>query len=78
MIKKNQTLYLIKKIIPYFKKHKKIFILDLFFALMTTTCELVYPVLLRHITNTISFSPELLTINAIIFIGLIFFFFFFI
>lgn len=72
MIKKSQTLHLIKKIIPYFKKYKRIFILDLFFALMTTTCELVYPVLLRHITNTISFSPELLTLNSIIFIGLIF------
>ncbi len=72
MIKKGQNLHLIKKIIPYFKKYRKIFILDLFFALMTTTCELVYPVLLRHITNTVAFSPELLTINTIIFIGLIF------
>lgn len=72
MIKKSQNLYLIKKIIPYFKKYKKIFILDLFFALMTTTCELVYPILLRYITNMISFSPELLTVNAIISIGVIF------
>lgn len=72
MIKKSKSLYLIKKIIPYFTKYKKIFILDLFFALMSTTCKLVYPILLRHITNIVSFSPELLTINSIILIGLIF------
>lgn len=72
MIKKSKSLHLIRKIIPYFKKYKKIFILDLFFALMSTTCKLVYPILLRHITNVISFSPELLTINSIILIGFIF------
>lgn len=72
MIKKSKSLYLIKKIIPYFKKYKKIFILDLIFALMSTTCKLVYPILLRHITNIVSFSPELLTINSIILMGLIF------
>lgn len=72
MIKKSQSLLLIKKIIPYFKKYKKIFILDLLFALMSTTCKLVYPILLRHITNVISFSPELLTINSIILIGFVF------
>lgn len=72
MIQKSKTLSLIKKITPYFKKYKKIFILDLLFALIGAACKLIYPILLRHITNIISFSLELLTINSIMLIGLIF------
>ena len=65
IMKKNQNLYLIKKIAPYFKKHKKIFILDLFFALLTTICELVYPILLKYIVDAVALSPELLTLESV-------------
>ena len=71
-MKRNQNLYLIKKIVPYFKRHKKIFILDLFFALMTTICELVYPVLIKYIVDAVSLSPELLTLESIIFCAAVF------
>ena len=71
-MKKNQNLYLIKKIVPYFKKHKKIFILDLFFALMTTICELVYPVLLKCIVDAVVLSSELLTLESIFFFAAVF------
>lgn len=43
--------YLIKRFIPYFKKYKWILVLDLICASLTTVCELVFPMLVRHITD---------------------------
>ena len=43
--------YLIKRFVPYFKKYKWILILDLICASLTTVCELVFPMLVRYITN---------------------------
>ena len=44
--------YLIKRFVPYFKKYKWILILDLICASLTTVCELVFPMLVRYITNS--------------------------
>ena len=43
--------YLLKRFIPYFKKYKWILVLDLICASLTTVCELVFPMLVRHITD---------------------------
>lgn len=43
---------LLKRFLPYFKKHKGVLIMDLFCAALTTVCELVLPMIIRHITNT--------------------------
>ena len=43
--------YLIKRFIPYFKKYKGILALDLICASLTTLCELVFPMLVRYITD---------------------------
>ena len=43
---------LMKRFLPYFKNHKKVLITDLFCAALTTICELVLPMIIRHITDT--------------------------
>lgn len=41
-----------KRFFPYFKRYKKMLFMDLFCAALTTVCELVLPMIIRHITNT--------------------------
>ena len=57
--------YLLKKFIPYYKKYKWILVLDLVCASLTTLCELVFPLIIRNITNIATSTPEKLTLNLI-------------
>ncbi len=43
--------YLIKRFLPYYKKYKWILILDLFCAMLTTASEIVFPLIVRYITD---------------------------
>ena len=57
--------YLIKRFVPYFKKYKWILILDLICASLTTVCELVFPMLVRYITNMVKIKIDVLTVVII-------------
>ena len=54
-----------KRFLPYFKNHKKVLIMDLFCAALTTICELILPMIIRHITNTGMNDLTSLTIGVI-------------
>lgn len=62
--------YLIKRFVPYFKKYKWILMLDLICASLTTVCELVFPMLVRYITNMGINDIAGLTVEIILQIGL--------
>ena len=62
--------YLIGRFVPYFKKYKWILILDLFCASLTTVCELVFPMLVRYITNMGINNLAGLTVGIILKIGM--------
>lgn len=62
--------YLIKRFVPYFKNYKGILALDLLCASLTTVCELVFPMLVRYITNTGINDIAALTVGLIIKIGI--------
>lgn len=62
--------YLVKRFAPYFKPYISILILDLLCASLTTVCELVFPMLVRYITNTGMQDITLLTVEVILKIGL--------
>lgn len=47
-----KTSELIRRFIPYYKKHTGVLVADLFCASLTTVCELILPMILRYITNT--------------------------
>jgi len=50
-MKKKNSLGLVRKFLPYYKKYKWILFLDLFCASLTTVCELVLPMIVREITE---------------------------
>ena len=43
--------YLIKRFLPYYKKYKWILVFDLFCAVLTTASEIVFPLIVRYITD---------------------------
>ncbi len=61
--------YLIGRFVPYFKKYRRILALDLFCAALTTLCELVFPMLVRYITDLGINDIASLTVSLILKIG---------
>lgn len=68
--KQMKMAYLIKRFIPYFKNYKGILMLDLLCASLTTVCELVFPMLVRYITDMGINDMASLTVGIIIKIGI--------
>ena len=63
---------LIKKFIPYYKKYKWILVFDLMCALLTTACDLVLPLIVRRITDTVMSDAAPLTLTFVLTLGLIY------
>ncbi len=61
--------YLIRRFVPYFRPYIGILILDLICASLTTVCELVFPMLVRFITDTGINNIAALTVGTIVKIG---------
>ena len=51
-----KTSVLLKRFVPYYGKYKGIMVMDLFCAALTTVCELVLPLILRYITDAVSYT----------------------
>ena len=63
---------LIKRFLPYFKKYKWILIFDLICASLTTVCDLVFPLIVRNITDLAVSDPAALTIAFIVRLGVLY------
>mgnify|MGYP003314260526 FL=1 len=63
---------LIKRFMPYYKRHLGTMIFDLFCAALTTLCELALPIIVREITGTATDNPENLTLKFILTLGAIY------
>jgi len=63
---------LIKRFMPYYKRHLGTMIFDLFCAALTTLCELALPIIVREITGTATNNPEALTLKFILTLGAIY------
>lgn len=59
------TRELLRRFAPYYAKHKRVLIFDLFCALLTTLCEIVLPLIISGITNTAQYNPAALTLRYI-------------
>lgn len=68
-----KTSVLLKRFVPYYKRYWKIMAFDLFCASLTTVCELVFPMVLRYITNQGTAQLTSLTVGVILKIGGIYF-----
>lgn len=67
-----KTRYLVKRFLPYFKKYKWILVFDLFCALLTTVCEIVFPLIVRHLTDLAINDFASLTIGIIIKVSILY------
>ena len=63
---------LIKRFLPYFGKYKGILIFDLVCASLTTVCDLVFPLIVRNITDLTVSDPAALTIAFIVKLGVLY------
>lgn len=60
----------IKKITAYYKPYKKIFFLDLLFAIMSSAIVLTIPLIVRYITETVILFPKEKAVEYVIWLGL--------
>ena len=65
----SQTLRLFRHFAPYFKPHLPVLLLDLFCASLTTICDLVLPLIVRHITSLGATDIEALTVGLVLRLG---------
>lgn len=64
----------IRPFIKYFKPYKAIMLMDLFFACLSTVCELVLPMIVRHITNVAALGDGGLLLSTVLKLGLLYLF----
>ena len=64
-----KTRILLRRFLPYYRKYRWIMLMDLLCAALTTVCELVLPLILRHITNVGMNDLQALTLRMIATIG---------
>lgn len=64
----------LKSFIKYFKPYSGIIALDLFFASLSTVCELVLPMIVRHITNIAGLGDGALLLSTVLKLGLLYIF----
>ena len=69
MNKKKRSGRLIACFLPYFKPYFGILALDLLCAAFTTVCELVFPLIVRFITNEGMNNPEGLLVGTVLKLG---------
>lgn len=60
---------LIKRFLPYYKRHMGVMCMDLFCAALTTVCEIVLPLIIRFITDRAMQDIALLTAEVIVKLG---------
>lgn len=63
---------LIKRFLPYYKRHFGVLCMDLFCAALTTICEIVLPLIIRYITNQATQDIALLTVGVIARLGILY------
>lgn len=61
--------YLLKRFIPYYKKYRWVMVLDLICASLSTVCELVFPMIIRFITDLGVNNTQALTLTLILKLG---------
>lgn len=63
---------LIRRFLPYYKRHIGVLCMDLFCAALTTLCEIVLPLIIRYITNQAMQDIALLTVGIVAKLGVLY------
>ena len=70
--KKSSSGKMLRRFLPYYKKHLGVMLFDLLCAALTTVCELVLPMIVREITGRATEDLKLLTVELILKCGLLY------
>ena len=62
----------LKQFLPYYKPYIGFIIIDLLCAALSTVCELIFPLIVRYITNTAMSSAETLMLSTVIKLGAVY------
>ena len=63
---------LIGRFTPYFGRYKGMLAFDLFCAALTTVCEIVFPLIVRAVTNRAMTAPGEITVAWVLRLGLLY------
>ena len=70
----NKKISSLKTFLPYYKPYILLIVIDLLCAMFSTVCELILPLIIRHITDTAINTPALLTLKLVLRLGGIYLF----
>ena len=65
---------LLKRFLPYYKKYIGILLFDLLCAFLSTICALVFPLIVREITNRVMLDSSSITVQWLLTVGVIYIF----
>lgn len=57
----NSVAYNVRRFLPYYKKHTKVLVFDLICAMLTTLCELIFPLIVSMVTDQAVKNPSAIT-----------------
>lgn len=57
----NSVAYNVRRFLPYYKKHTKVLVFDLICAMLTTLCELIFPLIVSMVTDQAVRNPSAIT-----------------
>ena len=63
---------LFRRFLPYLQKYRHLLYLDLFFAALTTLCDIILPMIMRRLTNSALGSAAPLTVRAVLHMALLY------
>ena len=63
---------LLGRFAPYFVRYRGMLLFDLFCAALTTVCEIVFPLIVRSVTNRAMTSPGEITVSWVLLLGLLY------
>ena len=63
---------LLGRFAPYFSRYRGMLLFDLFCAALTTVCEIIFPLIVRAVTNRAMTSPGEITVSWVLLLGLLY------
>ena len=63
---------LLGRFAPYFGRYRGMLLFDLFCAALTTVCEIIFPLIVRAVTNRAMTSPGEITVSWVLLLGLLY------
>ena len=61
----------LKKMISYYRPYRRVFLADMFFAILASFIALVIPLIVRYVTSTIIYMDQEEMVRQVLFLGIL-------